>query len=85
MQEVAAADGQYRNWGLVHGYIAGLVLSLGPAYGCLLGHHLLTFVGEDALLAHARAEATVPFVALQSDLVAVVAAPRTVGWRPWVH
>lgn len=76
---MVAADGEYRHWGLVHGYVAGLVLCLGPSDGRLLGHDLLALVCEYALFAHARTEATVPLVTLQGDLEAVIATACTVG------
>lgn len=79
MHQMVAADWQHRHRGLVHGYVAGLVLCLSPSDGRLLGHDLLALVGEYALFAHARTEATVPLVTLQCNLEAVIATACAIG------
>lgn len=55
-----------------------LVLGLGPAEGCLQGHHALSLRRQAALLAVAVAVLAVPFMTLEGDLEAVVATASTV-------
>lgn len=61
----------------------GLVLCLSPSERRLHGHHALSLRGQSALLALARPVDAVPFVALESNLLAVVPAPGTVRRGSW--
>lgn len=76
---------RWRQWGgrpsLVRAESSRLVLGLGAPQSRLLSHHALPVGRQHALFAVTKAELTVALVAFEYDLLAMVAATRTIRRR----